>query len=359
MPALTPSDHQVRRVFEAEGPAGCTGYASSLGVVYRNLAARWNVPRASFRSTLNRVSHPGPAPSQTKNKQASRHAISRALFAIHSHPWLSWIGFLAYAAAVTFPHENVQWFVNEIAIRITHPNLYRLSAAIALTLGVLLTALLLRGARRQPQGRLAIGLWFLTVALIVGAWGSLTANNVELVHYPQYFPEGMALAALTLSPVEALSWVVVFGGLDESYQYWALSKGRPTLLDFNDIYMDLLGGAAGIVFGMVFLHCVRAPESRQWMSAWKRPGVIVIGSILTLGAMLRALGLMLVVEDKTNTRYWFAIGRFRAPSFWAQIVANGPNRYHTLTPLEGVALILCTIALYAVLSRKYLLRADA
>jgi hypothetical protein len=307
------------------------------------------------RSTLNRVSHPGPAPVGAKNKEDSRHPFARALSAIHSHPWLAWILFLAYAAAVTFPHENVQWFVNEIAIRITHPNLYRLSAAIALALGALLTALLLHGARRQPQGRLAIGLWFLTIALITGAWSSLTANNVELVHYPQYFPEGMALAALTLSPVEALCWIVIFGGLDESYQYYLLSHGRPTLLDFNDIYMDVLGGAAGIVFAMVFLRCLPDPKVRQWRNAWKRPGIVALASLLTAGAVLWAAGLMLVVEDKTNTHYWFALGRFRAPSFWAQVVANGPNRYHTLTPAEGVLLILATIALYAVLTRKYVL----
>jgi hypothetical protein len=264
---------------------------------------------------------------------------------------------VVYAAAVTFPHENVQWAVNEIAIRITHPQLYRLSAAIALTLGAVLTLLLLRGARRQPQGRLAVGLWFLTIALIVGAWSSLTANNVELVHYPQYFPEGMALAALTLSPVEALSWILFFGGLDEAYQYWALSHGRPTLWDFNDIYMDLLGGAAGVVFAMAFLRAVRQPKSRPWISALKRPGVIVIASLLAIGLVLWASGLILIVEDKTNAHYWFAIGRFRAPSFWAHIVANGPNHYHTLTPAEGIALMLITIALYAALTRKYVLSA--
>jgi hypothetical protein len=307
-----------------------------------------------FRSTLNRVSYPGPAISATENNRASRHPISRALYAIHSHPGLSWIGFLLYAAAVTFPHEKVQWFVNEIAIRITHPNLYRLSAAIALALGALFTAFLLYGSRRQPQARLAIGLWFLTIALIVGAWRSLTANNVELVHYPQYFPEGIALTALTLSPIEALSWIVVFGGLDESYQYWVLSHGRPTLLDFNDIYMDLLGGAAGIVFAIAFLRCVRDRESLRTMRDWKRPGVAVLGSIIAAGAALWASGLMLVTEDKTNSHYWFALGRFRAPSFWAHIVANGPNHYHTLTPLEGLTLILVTVALYVVLTRKYI-----
>jgi hypothetical protein len=303
------------------------------------------------------VSHPGPAPIGAKSRQHSRHPIARALSAIHSHPWQSWIAFVAYAAAVTFPHEKVQWFVNEIAIRITHPNLYRLSAAIGLSLGLIFSALLLHGARRQPQKRLAIGLWFVTVALIIGAWGSLTANNVELVHYPQYFPEGIALAALTLSPVEALCWVVVFGGLDESYQYYVLSNGRPTLLDFNDIYMDVLGGAAGIVIAMVFLRCVRNPEVNRWTRVWKRPGVIVLASIIALGAILWAAGLMFVVEDKNNTHYWFALGRFRAPSFWAQVVANGPNRYHTLTPVEGCLLILTTITLYAVLTRKYVLSA--
>jgi hypothetical protein len=311
-----------------------------------------------FRSTLNRVSHPGPAPSERKNQQVSRHPIGRALSAIYFHPWLGWTAFLAYAAAVTFPHEKVQWFVNEIAIRISHPNLYRLSATIALALTALFTALLFHGSRRQPQKRLVIGLWFLTIALIVGAWGSLTANNVELVHYPQYFPEGIALAALTLSPIEALSWIVFFGGLDESYQYWVLSNGRPTLLDFNDIYMDLLGGAAGIVFAIAFLRVVRHPESRQWMSAWKRPGVIVMASLIAAGFVLWASGLMLVVEDKTNAHYLFALGRFRAPSFWAHIVANGPNHYHTLTPIEGIALILSTIALYVALTRRYVLSAS-
>ncbi len=279
------------------------------------------------------------------------------LSAIHSHPQLAWAAFAVYAAAVTFPHENVQWVVNEIAIRITLPNLYRASAAIALTLAALFSAVLFGGAFRQMQIRRVAVLWFLTIALIVGAWSALTANNVELVHYPQYFPEGIMLTALTLSPVEALAWIVVFGGLDESYQYWALSHGRPTLLDFNDIYMDLLGGAAGVVFAMAFLRAARRKESAARMDIWRRPGVITLSLILVLGVLLWASGLMLIVEDKTNPHYWFSLGRIHVPTFWAHIVANGPNHYHTLTPAEGIALILCTIALYAALTGKYVLRA--
>jgi len=233
----------------------------------------------------------------------------------------------------------VQWVANEIATRFGFRTLYNGTAAIVLALAAIFTVMVWRGSRAQ------IGPWLLTVALIVGAWAGLTGNNVELVHYPQYFPEGVALAALTLSPVEALSWVVFFGGLDEAYQFWLLPRTRVSLYDFNDIYMDLLGGAAGVIFAIAVFHL---PLRR----GWKRPGLILILSLITIGFLLWASGLMVVVADKTNPHYWFALGDFQAPSFWAHINENGPKHYDTMTPIEGVILILSTIGLYGALTRR-------
>ena len=56
---------------------------------------------------------------------------------------------IAYAAAVTFPHENVQWLVNEVAIRITHRRLYQVSAAITVMEAAWLTWILIRRLRGQ------------------------------------------------------------------------------------------------------------------------------------------------------------------------------------------------------------------
>lgn len=261
---------------------------------------------------------------------------------------------LAYAALVSFPHEWVQWAVNELCIRYTHAVVYRGSAEIALGEVLLLTLWMLWCVRRQPQRGVVRGLWILSLALIVGAWRVFTANNLELVHYPQYFPEGVLLMAMTLSPVEALSWVVILGGLDEANQYWRLSHGRPTLFDFNDIYMDLLGGATGVVFAMAFLYCARkAPAPGEWRRTLKRPGVAVLLSAIGVGLLLWATGLVRVVEDKSSAHYLFALGRFQASSFWEQIATNGPFKYHTLTPPEGIGLLLATIALYGVLLRKW------
>jgi hypothetical protein len=46
------------------------------------------------------------------------------------------------------------------------------------------------------------------------------------------------------------------------------------------------------------------------------------------------------------------LSRFHAPAFWFQVAANGPNRYHTLSPIEGPILLLATVGLYAWIDRR-------
>jgi glycopeptide antibiotics resistance protein len=273
--------------------------------------------------------------------------LSEFLHAIHRRRLWGWIALIAYAAAVTFPHEQVQFIVNEIANRITHKRLYQVSAAILLVQGALLTWFLFRRVARHTERRALTAFWVLTIFLIWCAWRFFTANNVELVHYPQYIPEGMALLALTFSPAESLAWIALFGGLDEGFQYSAL-KGA-TLYDFNDIFMDLLGGAAGIVFAMVFLRWERAPTS--WKSILLRPGVVAILTLVAIGILLWSGGWMVLYRD-ASPNHWFSLSHVKMPAFWFQVPANGPNRYHTLSPIEGPILILATIGLYATLDRR-------
>jgi hypothetical protein len=287
--------------------------------------------------------------------------MQNALLAMHRHARWAWFGVIAYAATVTFPHENVQYVVNEIASFLTRQHLgmtgqavlYKISAGVILFLGALLTWILYRRLKGQQERRTLAVFWILTIGLIWCTWRFGTANNVELVHYPQYVPEGMALLALTLSPVEALAWVALFGGLDECFQYWDLMGPKKVPYDFNDIYMDLLGGAAGVLLAMVFLRCDSRGESPSyWRRLLLRPGVVVILGIVVAGIALWAGGWMLLYDDGTNPNHWFALSRVRMPTFWFQVVANGPNKYHTLSPIEGPILILSTIALFAILDRR-------
>jgi hypothetical protein len=286
--------------------------------------------------------------------------FQRLLLAIRRHPRWSWVGLAVFAAAVTFPHESVQYVVNLIANRFTHKRVYQGSAAIALFEVALLTFIVVKRLIGQAERRRLGAFWILTVLLIWGTWRVFTANNVELVHYPQYFPEGIALAALTLSPAESLAWVALFGGLDECFQYWHLMGDKLVPFDFNDIYMDLLGGAAGVLFALAFLRCeMRQPDSGSTRSIFSRPGIIAILSVAAMGIVLWALGMMQLYEDNTKPHHWFALSRGTSPAFWVVVRANGPHAYHTLSPIEGPILILATIALFGTLDRRLLISAPS
>jgi hypothetical protein len=262
---------------------------------------------------------------------------------------------LAYAIAVTLPHENVQTLVTGLAAWMGRLVLYKWAGGIGILGAVILTLLVFSRLRAQTERRILAFSWIATLALSVATWRLLTANNTELVHYPQYIPEGMAILALTLSPVEAIAWVAVFGGIDECFQYWHIHGSWGVPFDFNDMYMDILGGAMGVLLSAMFLRChsrLRESAAPFLKRIALRPGVAVILSIVIVGIGLWASGRMLLFRDKANPHYWFALSRSTHHEFWFFDETWGPHTFHTLSPLEGPALIVATLALYAILDRR-------
>ena len=282
--------------------------------------------------------------------------LSQLLAAAQKHRLWGWAGLILYAGAVTFPHQPVQDMLGRFTDRFGREPLYQISVTIALILGAAATLLFVLALRGQTERKRLAALWILSFALMTGVWRLLMANNTELVHFPQYFPEGMALLALTLSPVESMAWVALFGWLDEGYQYIYLTHGRATLLDFNDIYMDLIGGAAGIIFAMTLLRS--EPRMREsWRGFWKgilrKPGVLAVLGVLAVGTLLLMSGKLLIYEAPGAPAHWFALSRLKTESFWySEPIVLGPHSFHELMPPEGILLILATIALCAVLDRR-------
>jgi hypothetical protein len=281
--------------------------------------------------------------------------LQRLLAGISRHKVLGWIGLLIYVPSVIFPHDTVQYYANEIAIKYTHKGLYLGSAVAGISIGVIATLMFLWAVRQQPERRAISTLWFVTLLLFVGTWWVFMANNTELVHFPQYFPEGMVLLALTGSPVESIAWATIFGGLDECFQYWVVVKGKPVPYDFNDIFMDLLGGAAGVVFAMALMRTERRERAPGW---WKnvltRPGVIVVLGVIVVGIGLWAAGMMTLYEAPNAPPHWFSLSRqsnlpfwFSAPNFL------GPRTFHELSPVEGPLWLLLVFAGWSLLDKRF------
>ena len=282
------------------------------------------------------------------------NALEKFLAVVSRHKLLGWTGLLMYAMAVIFPHDLVQYYVNEIAIHYTHKRLYQGAATGGVVLAVLVSLIFLWGLRRQPQW-LSIGVcWLITLTLIIATWWTFMANNTELVHFPQYFPEGLILLALTRAPVDSIAWGTIFGGFDECFQYWFIVQGKPVPYDFNDIFMDLLGTAAGVVFAMTFMRTERPGfVSGWWKGVMKRPGILAICAIVATGIVLWATGIMVVYEAAGAAPHLFSLSRQTHLPFWFSISFLGPRTFHELSPVEGPILILMALGLYSLMDRYF------
>jgi hypothetical protein len=288
-------------------------------------------------------------------------SLDKLLLQLREKPTLGWLLVLAYSTLVTLPHQPVQDFVAWLVKELGRANVYRIAATVGLLIGAALTWLLVAVLRKKKAGDSAFGLvaklWLLTFVLIVGTWAILTVNNTELVHYPQYFPTGFLVLVLTGSPIETLAWVTLFAGFDEGFQYAHLHAGWGVPFDFNDIYMDLLGGALGMLMAAVILGPKRQSPSqagRSWLqNLFRRPGVLVQLGIVIASLILLASGHMALYDEHSDPRHWFVMSRKIPTSFWFFDETWGPRTIHTLSPIEGPLLIVLTIAVYAVLERRF------
>jgi hypothetical protein len=288
------------------------------------------------------------------------HSFRNGLVALRLHKAWTWIGVLIYATAVTFPHQPVQDFVGQLARQFTLRSVYRGSVTMAAIEALVLTFLFLKSVRAQASRRTLVILWTISFALMIGTWRMFTANNTELVHYPQYFVEGVVLLALTRSPVESLAWITVFGGLDEAFQYTYLVAGRAVPYDFNDVYMDLAGGAAGVVFAIAVIGWKRRAAFRvDLVRILRKPGIALLLGIVTSGIILWGTGRMLLYEAEGSPSHWFSLSRLQTPTFWYfSPVVLGPHHFHELAPVEGTILILATVALSAMLDWTFIISAE-
>jgi hypothetical protein len=249
-----------------------------------------------------------------------------------------WCALTLYAIVVTLPHVIVQTWLGAAIQPIGLSAFYVLMATGAVGVAAICSWYYLRALSTHPSRRALIGSWVVTLALAVAAWRYLSVNNSELVHFGQYLLPGLVLIAITRSVTESLAWIAIMAGCDEGYQFWGLHWDWGIPWDFNDIYMDLLGGHLGVLLGLAFLPAV--PRQTR---VWRRPGVVLLSSLLAVGATLWALGLLLIYEDKANTHYWFALSRLEPKGFWFFDATWGPRSIHALTPLEGITLVLVTI----------------
>lgn len=184
-----------------------------------------------------------------------------------------------------------------------------------------------------------------TLFLITLTLNTLMVVTVEIIHFVQY-----ALVAILLFPLirnygETLFWATTLGALDEAYQYFYLAPQRTDYYDFNDVIINLLGGA----LGLILIRCFDIGlENEKKKIHWIRP-LVGLGVLTILIGGLMATGILGVYPSET-VQHTFLLVRVPVADFWS--VVHPQVTYHVVRPLEGLLITGVLLLFYSGLGRK-------
>jgi len=272
---------------------------------------------------------------------------------LKNHPIYNGLIVLVYFLAVVLPHDNFGAWIARVLDQPLGRDYYNL-LILVLGVAVLFAYLYIikrrlannrsgREALNKALSKNVITYLTLTLLLITLAFHTILVVNIEIIHLVQYAILSLLLFPLTQHYFSTLIWGTVLGAIDEIYQYKVL---RPTYeyYDFNDVILDLLGGALGLLLVATFqpgFNRVRRNKAIR-TTYWLGGGLIVL---VVLGFFF---GWIIVYPVDGIAEAPFQLIRKYDPSFWTSIPPN--VEYHAIKPVEGMVMIAYLLGIY-----KYLL----
>jgi hypothetical protein len=272
---------------------------------------------------------------------------------------IGWTLVGALVAGYLISHDGVQkiaaWAGEQLTIE-------RLSLYITVGGGLLGAAAVLLVAARlwgRPGGWL-IALYNVITLLLIGLiYNTMFMVDTEAIHFPQYALLGMLLLPRTGRVTEAITWVTLFGAFDEAWQYWVLNMGNrvdSVYFDFNDIVLNLAGGAFGVLLALALLadNVDAASDGYSWRDYVRSTAFRTTAAFVAAGGALWLAGRLTLFPDPSA---WIVLARTGPrPAYWE--TSYWGKTTHVLLPLEGLPLIAALLALYLPLDRRLRLRLD-
>lgn len=234
----------------------------------------------------------------------------------------------------------------------------------AMVIGALLLAWLVAShLRRSARPRMLAGAWLLwaLAALAIDRWLTFSVN--EYFHYPQY-----ALLAWLIARTldrgrrggiggRVLFWTTLLGIADELAQYLWITTSYSHYVDVNDVLVNLVAGAAGVLLYYGPRAATRKPAPRH---RWRLLEIAVAASLAVVAAAGLASGRLQLsppaevapggLARDAQQRWTLYLQRSpRQHGSWQ----SGPYRgtHYVLTPLEGLLALSMAAVLFAAATR--------
>ena len=262
------------------------------------------------------------------------------------HPPLTLSLTAAYFVAVVLLHDQVQAIFLWLLERLGRGPYQLVLLLIAIAgLAVASGRVLSRRGSRQPH-RLLTFYWITTLAGIAVSYVFLVALSSEAIHFPQYALLAIPLFALTGRVVDTLLWVVLLGAVDEGYQYWVLKRDWGIYYDFNDVLLNIFGGALGVLLVLAAPAAARAVNNNRSPRSLLRSAAVITSVALVLaGMVLYAVGRLHLAPQSDGPEPWILLSRGAiGNAFWTKV--EWGKDFHILRPMAAVAWIAALTAFY-------------
>ena len=258
--------------------------------------------------------------------------------------WLNLFFVLAFFLLVVLPHEQVGLLIAE-AFKKHSRDTYNFVILVVGILGLAIYSVpVVKNIFKGKHKSLKLFYLIVTLLLIILSINTLMVVNVEIIHFVQY-----ALMAILLFPLignygETLFWTTFLGAIDEAYQYFYLSPERTDYYDFNDVIINLLGGA----LGLILLRCLDIGIHNPFRKIHIGRPLMAIGALLVIISVLWATGILGFYPQDQHAPL-FLLVRVPATDFWS--VVHPQVTYHVVRPLEGVIAIAVLLVFYSNLGK--------
>lgn len=277
--------------------------------------------------------------------------LSGFIDTLSRRPRLTFALTVVYFLATSLPHDIGQQATLRAYDRFTKQAVDRAfiaAAILAFAVGAWFCISRLQSARRSGTLPRITALAVLWLALFLASFRWLFYANAEIVHFPQFAILALLLFALTGSHARTLFAVVVLAIVDEAYQYWFIYNPRfPSLLDFNDVLFDTLGGAAACLL----LHLDGATGRIPGRPVrWRRsPMLWAPMSVVALFLILRTFGVAGFYPDLEGEERPIQLSRQRMDPYWRKLPDG--RIHHVLRPWEALPILAFIVVVFGTLDR--------
>ena len=270
---------------------------------------------------------------------------------LSKHILLNLLICIVFYMLVTLPHEFVGVSIAALFKGVSRAQYDLTIFILALLLFAIFTYNFIKAIRQLDRPAFPFAFFVFCFSAMIASLNMIIIVNIEIIHFIQYAVLACILFPLFKSFFPTLLATVILGAIDEAYQYYYLSPERTNYYDFNDVILNLLGGAMGLIYlralsGIKLL--LRSNLRSVHFTSW-----IVYFSIISIMFLLIIKKNLVqdIIHSLGLSLNWSTFGSVlvRKPTngFWTEI----PPKiiYHVVQPLEGVIIVTILLAIFSFL----------